>query len=341
MPHPSWTHRLRRPLPLFGLGFGLASLFALPVSALAQDAQTKTSKQPTVVDAFVAFSDDLQRRLPFFLAAGLIMVLSFLVARMAASIAERALSKSTVHRTAFGIVSKSAYVGALVIGFTVALKVAGLDISFVIGAATFGLGFAMKDLIENYISGVIIVLQEPFHVGDMIDIGGTQGWVEQIEARVTFVKSLDGQRIIVPNSQMISNALVNYSTFQQRRLSVKVGVSYDTDLQQVLGIVKGVLEQDDEVLKSPAPLVLFQEFGDSALSLEARFWIDQAVSHWLRVPSKISVKIKRALDAAGVNIPFPIMTLNVNSHDSGDLAIAPPTEAKNAAPSPVAAPPVA
>lgn len=311
------TNRTSRAL----LASALLQLAWAPV-ALAQqagDASTKKS-EPTLGEAFSKFFDDLQQRIPLFIAAGVILLVSLLIAKVASSIAERALVKSTVHKTAFSIVSKSVYIICLVVGVTVALRVAGLDISFVIGAATFGLGFAMKDLIENYISGVIIVLQEPFRVGDMVQLGSTMGWVEQIEARVTFVKSLDGQRVVIPNSQMISKALVNFSTFPQRRLAIKVGVSYDTDLKRVLEIIKGVLEGDEEVLRSPAPLVLFQEFGDSALGLEARFWIDQNVSHWLRVPSKVSVKVKQALDAAGINIPYPIMTLSVNAHDSGDLA---------------------
>jgi small conductance mechanosensitive channel len=297
---------------------GIASALFAP-AALAQQAAAPAKAEPTLFDAFAGFSSTLQARLPFFVAAVVILLASFVLARVASRMAERALQKSTVHRTAFAIFTKTTYVAALTIGLTVALKVAGLDISFVIGAATFGLGFAMKDLIENYISGVIIVLQEPFRVGDMVQVAGNFGWVEEIEARVTFVKSIDGQRVIIPNSQMISNALVNFSSFPQRRLSVKVGVSYDTDLQKAIAVIREVLDKDEEVLKAPAPLVLFQEFADSSLALEARFWIDQAVSHWLKVPSKVAVKVKQALDAAGINIPYPITTLNVNAHDSGDL----------------------
>lgn len=303
---------------LLGIVAAVVASSAFPALVWAQE-QTEKKKDPSIFDAFDEFFSTMQARLPFFLAAVVIIILSFVVAKFAAMLAERALRRSTVHRTAFTIFTKTAYVGALTIGFTIALKVAGLDISFVVAAATFGLGFAMKDLLENYISGVIIVLQEPFHVGDMVEVSGNLGWVEEIEARVTFVRSIEGQRVIIPNSMMISSALKNYSAYPQRRLALKVGVSYDTDMQQVLGLLKKVLDEDDEVLKTPAPLVLFQEFGDSALMLEARFWIDQTVSHWLKVPSKLSVKVKRALDAANINIPFPITTLNVNPHDSGDL----------------------
>lgn len=289
----------------------------LPSVALAQEEDAP--KDVTLWRAFGDFNETMRVKMPLFMIAGVILILSFIIAKFASVMAERALRKSTVHRTAFTIFSKTVYVGALVIGLTIALRVAGLDISFIVGAATFGLGFAMQDLIENYISGVIIVLQEPFHIGDMVEVAGSLGWVEEIEARVTFVKSIDGQRVIIPNSQMISSALVNYSSFTQRRLAVQVGVSYDASIPEVLETITRVLSEDSEILKTPAPLVILKEFGDSALLFEARFWIDQTVSHWMRAPSKMLVKIKRALDEAGVNIPRPILTLNVNEHDSGDL----------------------
>lgn len=266
-----------------------------------------------------AFFDSIQTKLPQIFVALIVFFASFIVARIARAAAQRAVIKSGRHEGALSIVGKSAYIGSLVLGLVIALNIVNVDISFIVAAIGFGLGFAMKDILQNYISGVIILLQEPFKIGDIVRTGDFLGRIEDIEARTTSIRIFDGQRVILSNSDMVTLPLTNYSTYPERRINVEFGVSFDTDLRQAIEVVIASLKGMKGSLKEPEPQVIFTGFGKSSIRMVGRFWINSTVTNWLQINSQAVQEIKMAFDKEGINIPFPITTLSVNAFDSDDF----------------------
>ncbi|MDD4351459.1 MAG: mechanosensitive ion channel family protein [Candidatus Gracilibacteria bacterium] len=249
---------------------------------------------------------------PYFIVAVIVMFFSVFFAKVARAMAKKTLMKSGGHEGASSIVGKSAYALSIVLGATISLKILGIDISFITGAVVFGLGFAMKDIIENYISGIMILLQQPFKIGDIVKAGSVTGRVEEIEARTTFIRVFDGQRVVVPNSQMLSETLTNYSTYPERRITILVGVAYDTDLNKAVEAVLGLLTADKNVLNKPKPAVLVSAFEDSSIKLTIRFWVDSTLTNFLKKQSAITLQIQELFQKEGISIPFPIVALDTD-----------------------------
>lgn len=296
--------------------FALSAVSFVTVGFAASEvADTKDTSQA----GFMDFFEGLKGAIPRVIGALVVILLSFMVAKIAQRTTHKALLKTSGHESALTFLGKTAYTVCLTIGLTISLSVLGIDISFIVGAATFGLGFALKDILENYVAGVLILMNEPFKIGDVVQVEDHFGRVEEIQARSTFIRIWDGQRVIVPNSYMISNSLINYSTYPERRISINVGVSYDTDLNKAMQAIFSAVSSHPEVLKEPMPAVLLTEFGESSINLVARFWIDSTVSNWLKITSEGVALIKAGFDKEGINIPFPITTLSMNRQDSDDM----------------------
>jgi len=253
------------------------------------------------------------------ITAIVILFLTYILAKMAGATARKAYMKKGTHESATNIIGKTAYFGILLIGIVVAFKIVNVDISIIVGAAGFGLGFALKDILENYIAGVLILVTEPFKIGDIIKVDDYLGQVEEIEARTTFIRNLDGQRVIISNSQMMQSSVVNYSTYPERRISIEVGVSYDTDLNKATKLIIETLARNNAILKDPEPAIIYHTFADSSINMTVRFWIDSTITNWLEITSVEIKEIKKVFDANNINIPFPITTLSLNQLDSDDI----------------------
>lgn len=283
--------------------------YAQGVAAISNASQAGVSDAKTII----------LERLPLVAVACGILFVSFVLARFARRAAQRAIVRSGRHEGALSFVGKTVYIGCIILGLTISLKVAGVDISFVVGAVGFGLGFGLKGLLENYVAGVVILIQEPFRIGDMITVYDYFGRVEQIEARATFIRLFDGQRIIIPNADMVSQPLINFSTFPERRLTIEVGVSYDSDVSDVIRVALEALKKDNRILEEPAPMVTFNSIADSSFQFQIRYWIDNTLSNWLEMTSVGCTLITNAFREHNINMPFPVTTLSMNPLDSDDM----------------------
>lgn len=206
------------------------------------------------------------------------------------------------------LIGRATYVGVLAVGITIALKIAGIDLTAIIAAIGFGLGFAMQDLIMNFIAGIFILVSRHFVIGDFIQINGTIGQVVEIQSRATILKALDGTRVIVPNSQLFTNEVTSFTSNPFRRIEIEVGVEYRTDLAHAQQIIFEALKEHHEVLEEPAPATVLDEFDDSSINFLVRFWVDSR-SNWVGTRSQVIHLIKDHFDKAGISIPFPIRTL--------------------------------
>jgi small-conductance mechanosensitive channel len=196
----------------------------------------------------------------------------------------------------------------LLLGFLAAVGAMGVDlnrVTLLTGAFGVGVGFGLQTIVNNFVSGIILLLERPIQVGDAIQMTDLDGEVRRIGIRSTTVHTWRGAEVIVPNATLISGNLTNWTLSDRtRRFELMVGVAYGSDPQRVIDLLREAAASVPGVLKNPAPVVLFQTFGDSALNFEVRAWTAR-FEEWAAVHSQVAVAVNAALKAAGVEIPFP------------------------------------
>ncbi len=204
----------------------------------------------------------------------------------------------------------------VIIGAIVAFQFIGINLSglaVIFGLLSVGIGFGLQNVTSNFVAGLILLLERPIKVGDRITVGDTEGDVIAINMRSTTICSVDNISIIVPNSEFISERVINWSYGDKKvRLNIDVGVSYNSDLDTVLRCLREVALENDKVLRTPEPVVHFIEFGDSSWNMRVRCWIPEPKEHWI-IRSAINCAIVRKFRENGVEIPFPQRDLHVRS----------------------------
>lgn len=219
------------------------------------------------------------------------------------------------------------YVG-VVVAVLVALSLMGLkfgDIALIFSALSIGIGFGLQHIVNNFISGLVLLVQRPIKSGDWIVVGPNQGYVKRVNVISTEITTFDNATVIIPNSQLMTTDVTNW-THRGRlgRVKVPVGVSYSADPERVSEILLQCARANESVLSRPAPSVVFVNFGESSLDFEVRVFIRE-IDYTLNVASELRQAIKKALDEAGIVIPFPQRDVHINPRDN-------PPEASAAAP---------
>ena len=176
-----------------------------------------------------------------------------------------------------------------------------------------GIGFGLQNIAQNFISGLILLIERPVQKGDFINVGDTAGTVEEIAMRATRIVTRDGIAIIVPNSELIASRVTNRSApADTARIHVRVGVAYGTDVRLVRDALLEVASHDHRVLKTPAPHVFFRDFGESALEFGLAVWIDNPPMEWM-IASDLRFAIEAIFRRMNIQIPFPQRDLHLRS----------------------------
>jgi len=232
-------------------------------------------------------------------------------------LAEDVFSRVHLPRGVPATISMMVNYGIVTIAFFIALAVAGFDLSrfaIIAGALSVGIGFGLQNVVNNFVSGLILAFERPISVGDSLEIGTLWGRVSKIGIRSSVVRTFDGSEVIVPNADFISNQVINWTLSDvSRRLIIPVGVAYGSDPHQVLNLLVKVATEHPGILPDPEPYALFQEFGDSSLNFELRAWCD--FNDGLRIKTQLNLAIHDALKEAGIEIPFPQRDLHLRSVD--------------------------
>ncbi len=214
--------------------------------------------------------------------------------------------------------TSSARYAILFLGFLFALAAAGVELSkFTILAGAFGVGvgFGLQTVVSNFVSGLILLFERPVRPGDWVQVGPTLGEVTRIGGRSSTVRTYEGAEVIVPNSNLISNEVINWTLSDRRvRVEIKVGVAYGSDPVTVLDLLRAAGAAHPRVLTDPAPAALFTGFGDSSLDFVLRVWTDSFTIQQ-QVRSDVAIAVHQALTRAGIAIPFPQRDLHVRSVD--------------------------
>ncbi|MCI5048144.1 MAG: DUF3772 domain-containing protein [Aquisalinus sp.] len=208
------------------------------------------------------------------------------------------------------------YIG-LIIAFTIGVSTLGFDLSnlaIIAGALSVGIGFGLQSIVNNFVSGLILLFERPIKVGDWIVTSSGEGYVKRISVRSTEIETFDRSSVIVPNSELISSAVTNWTHKDKiGRVIVPVGVSYNADPEQVLQILADVAREDPLILDYPAPLLTFNDFGDSSLNFELRGFIND-INSSLSTRTRLRVAIFKKLKEANIEIPFPQRDLHIRSN---------------------------
>lgn len=237
------------------------------------------------------------------------VILFFLTGRIRKWIVDQLLTKTKMDIGARQATGSIIRYFIIVVGFIVILQTAGIDLTalnVLAGAVGIGLGFGLQNIVNNFISGLIILFERPIKVGDRIVVGDVEGDVIQIGARSTEVVTNDNITIIVPNSKFITENIINWSHNDRRvRFRIPVSVAYGSDVRLVERLLLEVAAENPDVLDTPAPGVRLMEFGDSGLLFELRAWSTTLIHRKGLLVSNLNFAILAAFTGQGIEIPFP------------------------------------
>jgi len=196
----------------------------------------------------------------------------------------------------------------IAVGFVLALGALGLDmtkVTVLAGAFGVGIGFGLQSVVNNFVSGLILLFERPIHVGDIVEVGNLLGEVVRIGIRASIVRTGNGAEMIVPNAQLVTERVTNWTLSDRtRRIDLPVGVDYSTPPEKVIEVLEAVARAHPQIMQSPAPQAVFTAFGDSAITFELRAWTNR-FDRWPKVRTELAAQAYAALRAAGMSIPFP------------------------------------
>jgi small-conductance mechanosensitive channel len=215
------------------------------------------------------------------------------------------------------IVTAVGYVGVAIAGLF-GVMAAGIELSqlaLIAGALSLGIGFGLQNIVSNFVSGLILLAERPFKAGDIVEAGGFTGIVKNVKVRATEIETFDKKTLVLPNSEMINSAVINWMhKTALGRVSVGVGVSYDSDAQAVHDLLIEIANDHPRVLANPEPFVDFHNFGDSALEFDLRAYIAD-VGFSIGVMTELRIAIHQRFKEQGIEIPFPQRDVNLRVID--------------------------
>jgi small-conductance mechanosensitive channel len=265
-----------------------------------------------LLDSLRNLWDGFVTRLPSIVTGLLVIVVFYLLARVIRYVTRRSLRKVRASEHAAQITARLAFIGVMGLGVLVSLGVMGVNAGALVaslGLVSVGIGFALKDVIENFIAGLILIFQRPFVMGDVVCFGDVEGKVEDVRVRDTVIRMFDGRQVFVPNASIFSRAMINNNRNRSRRLSFEVGIAYSEDVSAAMAEASAALAGVADILADPPSLVVAEELGESSVVLRIYFWIDPVETSILDVRSAAITAVKRSLQNAGIEIPFPVLTV--------------------------------
>ena len=245
-----------------------------------------------------------------------VAIVVFLASLVLARLAGRAVRRAARHvdEEITRLLSRLTGVTVIIVGTIVALDQVDFDVTGLVaglGLVGITLGFAFQDIAKNFIAGILLLVQQPFDIGDAIEVAGYQGTVTDVDIRATTLKAWDGQQVIVPNADVYTSPIINYSKYPARRIVLGVGLGYEEDLARALAVFMEAIRGIDDVLDEPVPAIYCKSLGSSTVEMEAYFWIDQTKSSLAEVTSKAVQALKEVAVREGINLPYPIQTVRL------------------------------
>lgn len=252
------------------------------------------------------------------LAAIILVFLGFVANKASNLLVERAVKRRGGDQHASKTAKKLTSYIIYPVTFVAAISVLGFPLASLgaaVGLIGLGLSFAVRDMIANFISGIMIMINRPFKIGDQVEVQGEAGTVRDIRIRATDIKTYDGRKVIVPNSTMYNGTVINNTAYDERRFEVIVGVGYDDYVEEAKELGMETLEEAENVESEPEPQVLVDELGGSSVNLKLRGWSKPSKANMVKSASEVTQLVKEKYDEAGIDIPYPIRTVYMNNEE--------------------------
>ena len=252
--------------------------------------------------------------IPNLVVSLLIFIITLYLAGLLARIVRKAMELRKADQEIIILISQITRWTILILGIVIALEQIGFDLTaFLAGVGILGftVGFALQDVSKNFVSGLLLLLEQPFDIGDDIEIGDYIGTVANVDIRATEIYTFDGQNVLIPNGDVFTSPIKNYSRYGKRRAEIKLGVAYGSDLAFVKHTTLETVAALDGVINDPAPYVLYKNFGDSTIDFTAYFWVDAAKADFFEVFDAAIIKINNTFIEKGIEMPYPTRTVHL------------------------------
>lgn len=268
----------------------------------------------TIVNSFNDLIGEVVKTVPNLLTAIMVLFLTKYAVQVVLKLSEEAGKRAIKSPSLQILLKKTSQVGIWTVGILLACVLAfpGFDLGDIVatlGISSVAIGFAFQDIFKNFLAGIILLLEEPFRIGDEVIIGDYQGTVKNISIRTTQIRTYNGEKILLPNSTVFTDAVKVMTAYSSRRTDLAVGVDYNTPLPEATKVLETAIAKVNGVLSEPMPEIDIVNFGDSSIDFIVRYWTTPEQKQSRHVQTRAMVAIKKALDAADIGIPYPIRTL--------------------------------
>lgn len=268
-------------------------------------------------------------QLPYIVIGFIVFVVFLVVARILKRVVHAAGERTRLDLTLADLLGRLASFIITVLGLFVAAVVIFPafkpgDLITGLGITSVAIGFAFKDVLQNFFAGILILWRKPFIVGDQIRAREYEGTVEEITVRSTRLRTYDGERAVLPNGDVYTHAVLVRTAYDKRRVKFTVGIGYPDSIEEARGTIKRVLNETEGVFRDPVPWVHVTELAPSSVNFTVYFWVQSDQAKVLDVSDRVATGIKLALDSAGIDMPFPhrvVLFHNVTGTRDGDVVV--------------------
>ena len=271
------------------------------------------------LDAVILTFSDQQYTLGQLLIIPVVLIVGYLLISWLSGFISRRLAAHDMQPDIVHLIQRIFYIVALIVLAITTLDLLNVPLTafaFVSGAIAIGVGFGAQNIINNFISGWILMWERPIRIGDFLEIGTAYGTVESINTRSTLIRRTDGVHMLIPNSALLENTVINWTLVDHlARTRIRVGVAYGSPVRRVKELIQQAAQEHKGVLEDPLPLVVFDDFGDSALIFDLYFWVNAEGERDLRViRSDIRFRIVELFEAENITIAFPQQDVHLDGN---------------------------
>lgn len=304
---------------------GTTQLLQEATEKTAQTVIAHTAKYNDAYSTIDKFAAAFWERVPYLCIALIVFAVFLLLAKLFKFFVRKTLAdRSYTKQNLVLVLNRVGSSAIMFIGFLIAMVIAipGFtpgQLMSALGIGSVAIGFAFKDIFQNLLSGILILLSEPFKIGDDIIVSGMEGTVEDIQIRATFLRSPDGRRIVIPNATVYTSAVTVNTAYPRRRCEFAVGIGYEDDVQKAKEIVMKILDRDPAILSQPGFSVNVSALADFSVNLTVRWWINTSETTISGSISAIQERVIQAFNENGVSIPYPVQEVKIIRSEAAGL----------------------
>jgi small-conductance mechanosensitive channel len=258
----------------------------------------------------VSMAEAVLGHLPYLVVGIVVFSVFVLLSRLTKRLLTSGMKRTRVDAALSYLLARMASAAVVIFGFLVASVIifptfSPGDLIAGLGITSVALGFAFKDILQNFLAGILILWQRPFKVGDLIRVKSYEGTVENINVRATYLKTSDNERVVLPNGDVYQDAILVRTAYPSRRVSFTLEIGYRNSIEEAREVIHRSLEEVPGVLKKPEPLVYISNLASPLIELTVYFWIDSKSSRVSEVKDRVASAIKSAIDDSSIDLPYP------------------------------------